>query len=251
MSVEPILNWLGSPAAPGWIAALIMAIGLIIQWLRGRERPSRVIVEQVLETTLLSTPKDPHDVARVRILYAEEPIDMLWMTELQLRNVGKTVIPEPKIYIQVDDETKVLDIQVQEVPPGSEADRVSLFVKHNTFMVAYPYLNPFHEHQQEAAIKVLCDRKPETLTVEGGGKGWSIAFLSSTLKQHIEKTAKRVCFWGGAILIASTFGGPVLCHFLGHDDLGKQWFYISMILFILISFLSQPVVKWSLLRSFR
>jgi len=247
---QSITDWLVSSAGAAWIIGILGFAFGIFQWLRGRERPSRVIVEQVLETTLLSAPKDPHDVVRVRILYAEEPIDMLWMTELRLRNVSKTVISEPKIFIQVDDETKVLDIQVQEVPPGSEAERVSLSVKDNTFMVAYPYLNPFHEHKQETTIKVLCDRKPETVTVEGGGKGWSIAFLSSSRKGHIEKTVKRIYIWGSILLIASFLGALVVYSYFGHNDLARQWGLSSLVLFTLFTFLVQPILKWLFLHSF-
>jgi len=247
MNVQAILNWLGSSAAPGWIVAVVATITLVITWLRGRERPSRVIVEQVLETTLLSAPKDPHDVARVRILYAEEPIDMLWMTELRLRNVGKTVIPEPKIYIQVDDETKVLDIQVQEVPPGSEADRVSLSVKDNTFMVAYPYLNPFHEHQQQPAIKVLCDRKPETLTIEGGGRGWSLVFLSTARKGQTNERAGQIA----GLSLGATIVVFVVAWFLARSSAsGRAPTWIVVLGFVLFAWfmMSQWVAERLLTR---
>ncbi|HAL62263.1 MAG TPA: hypothetical protein DCP08_07665 [Chloroflexi bacterium] len=192
MSVQTILNWLGSSAAPGWIAAVIMLIGLIIQWLRGRERPSRVVVEEILETTLLSPPKAVPEPERVKLLYGDQPIEMLWMTELRVRNAGRIVIPEPDLYIQVDSHTKLLGVQLEDVPPSSELEGTASMVKDNTLVVAYPYLNPFREHRQETTIKVLCDRKPDNLTVEGGGRGWSVLFLSTAKKTKVTSKVKRI-----------------------------------------------------------
>ena len=117
---------------------------------------------------------------------------MLWMTELQVRNTGNTVIPEPDIYIRVDNETKMLGVQLEDVPPSSELEGTCSVLKDNTVIVAYPYLNPFHEHKQETTIKVLCDRRPENLTVEGGGKGWSVVFLSSAKKKRVKIKVNRI-----------------------------------------------------------
>lgn len=150
------------------------------------------MVEQILETTLLSAPKAVPEPEQVKLLYGDQPIDMLWMTELKVRNVGRTVIPEPDLYIQVDSHTKLLGVQLEDVPPSSELEGTASALKDNMLVVAYPYLNPFHEHKQETTIKVLCDREPENLTVEGGGKGWSVVFLSSAKKRKVKSQVNRI-----------------------------------------------------------
>lgn len=191
-----------------------MAVGLIIQYLRGRERPSRVVVEQILETTLLSAPKGVPEPERVKLFYGDQPIDMLWMTELRVRNVGRTVIPEPDLYIRVDSLTKLLGVQLEDVPPSPELEGTASTVEDNRLVVAYPYLNPFHEHKQETTIKVLCDRKPEHLTVEGGGKGWSFAFLSSANKEEVKKKVAWIVGLSWAASIVSLALGLVQVPFL-------------------------------------
>lgn|GEM_PF-4104162 len=253
MNVEPILNWLGSSAS-GWIVAVAAIITLVITWLRGRERPSRVIVEQTLDTTLLSTPKDLDltDVEPITLFYGDNRIDMLWMTELQARNLGRDAISKVHLRVQVDNETRLLGADLANLPPGTQWDSDTYYqIQGNTLGVALAYLNPFHEHKQETTIKVLCDRKPETLSVEGGGKGWSTVFLSSAIKERAEKTSKRIYIRVGIVLMASSFGVPALLRYLDHNDLAKQWAYISMALFTLFVFLGQPVLERLCLRSFR
>jgi hypothetical protein len=232
------------------IASALVLIG--IYWVVFiRKKPSRVIVEQVLDTTLLSAPKDLREAERIRILYGEEPIDMLWMTELRVRNAGNTVISDPNIYVQVDNETKMLGVQLQGVPPSPELEETCSLIRENSVTVAYPYLNPFHEHKQETTIKVLCNRKPENLTVEGGGRGWSVAFLSSAKKQQIGRRAAKIVLISIFTVFASVILAGVIATFFPSAQTVSKSLTMLAIVLIAWSLIAGPVLERWFTRSAR
>jgi len=189
----------------GFASALVL-IGLY--WVVFiRKRPSRVLVEQTLETTLVSTPKDLDltDAEPITLLYGENPVDMLWMTELRVRNLGRDVISRVHLRVQVDNETRLLGADLANLPPGTQWDSDTYYQIHgNTLGIALSYLNPFHEHKQETTIKVLCNRKPQIpLTIKGGGKGWSVAFVSSTMKENVQRKASIIFLLSTAMALGS------------------------------------------------
>lgn len=241
MSIQSLLDWLSSPAAPGWIFGALMFVIALLQWLRGRKRPSLVVVRQILATSLVSAPKDVP--RRVTINYGDRRVGMVWVTDLRVRNTGQDVIPRPVLYLEVDDGTTILDNDLDDLPPGEQiTSSLEGMGAGNRVIVEFPYLNPFDQYKQEPLVKLLCDREPERLTVKGGGEGWALEYYSlGTRRESLLRRlvlARRV----GMVttLVVLLIGVPFLRAQGAHPFLG----YILVPLLVLLSTVYVLTIYW-------
>ena len=209
-----------------------------------RKKPSKILIEELFGTALLQTPKQLTE--DVKILFRDEPIEKLYMITFRVRNIGAKTIKDILFDVTVEEPTEILSIIQASWPYGAD---FSSTYRGNINTNRITYLKAFREHGDEAQFALLFDSKPTDLDVRGGGKDWSIAFLSSGLKDHIDETARQVRRWCSIVGLLSVLAVS-LVRSLGYRDVFMYGMIIVLILFLLTLF-GDFVVKWWLLRSFR
>jgi hypothetical protein len=191
--IRVVWNWLISEAGAGWI----VAIGTAIAWLlerRRRERPPRVIIQEVARTRVLDIhPSQQHKIS-VRYNHQDTimPITEMEQREFVIYNAGTSDIVEPVQFTLVferEDEAKkrygiydwsfdTFDYKITGIPDDAVVG----------YEIEFPYLNSYHLHKSVIRAYLVTDGDVDIELFIGGGKGWSAYLVTELqLKQMYER----------------------------------------------------------------
>ena len=199
MTSEAIWTWLWGEAGAAWIGLAVTLLIVIWRWWR-RERPPRVIVQEVSEAHLLITPSQH----TLRVLYqdsqgGEHEIKDLWQKQIVIYNSGDKDITGP-IELTLDARPATSDTQkpdyIEWYVQGQDHHELSPKLELNL-----PYLNSYKIHGSQWNIRLLSETKTE-LSVTGDGPGWSSYYikknssissiLSDTIPEAVLEFARRL-----------------------------------------------------------
>lgn len=197
------INWLIGEAGIGCLIGVLTLLGgiagAIFSWLK-RERPTRVIVQELMETVLL----DIHPAQRknLSVFYTSSEgeqtrINNLIQKSLCIYNMGTKNIEEPLnllLYLSERDTSKkpagfwkiFFDSPLQcQSELLTDESGTNIGVK-----ITLPFLNSYSYHQQIVIAKLVSEHPVEIKLVGGIGKGWSASYY--TMEQIVDKETKGI-----------------------------------------------------------
>lgn len=182
--------------------AVITATGGWILWQLNRTKTSRIVCA-ILGTS--STVRiDPKVASAVSVTYKGEAVPSLSVLELAIYNDGDSTISNVELVIKLPDPTVILDFENDcPITTVEQLDRGEL-------RLSRPYLNAYGRHREQVNLKIICRTSAETVTLVGGGAGWSTRTekfidLPSVPKREFIFGLFALCFGFTAIGSPATF----------------------------------------------
>ena len=185
-------GWFYSTAPAAWTTALIAVGTLIFNYIR-RRRPSRILIREIQNSSLLSVP----DVIRdeIEVTFEKRPIQQVGEIFVQIFNDGSETIRQPKFFLTLPQNANILAAHAFRPCEG----QLKYAIKGNTVGLTLDFLNPVREHKHRLAVVILADGDTKNVTATGSGEGWSVRYepLPSTTRQM--KIGIATGFLSGAI----------------------------------------------------
>jgi hypothetical protein len=227
--MQSFWNWLIGEAGAGWIFGLLGIALLLYSGLK-REKPPRVIVQEVRRLRLLDihpSQKDRLEVYYTTALGGREAVPNLAQRQIVVYNSGTTdILEEIRLELQIstpgssqEENPHALMESIFDAPAssgliynGQDAGPVT------GVYITIPYLNSFPVHKHYVTGYLISDQNLDLELLSGTGKGWSARFVSLRKAREIWRRLSSILQKVVSALLASCLLTIVPLFFLVGSD---------------------------------
>lgn len=244
--MESFWDWLIGEAGAGWIIGLLGVMGGVYAWLR-RERPGRVIVQEVNRVRLLDI--DASQRNQLAVYYKESDGTQVQITDLVqsewvIYNGGSRDILEP-FSITLGPKGKAYSGFLKVVGQDNWCRSSVIRDPGNQVVTGirfeFDYLNAYQEHEQIARFFLLAEQVFSVELVEGNGRGWSAMLDKSGSSSGIAIAPVEAVLW--LVMMISVVGmvmffpQMVLSEEEFYNSLAQNWGFTVLVSAVVISFM--------------
>ncbi len=155
------------------LGVVVAGIGFIISRFINRDRPKKVVVAKVKETSLVEIDEEVRD--DIQVTYKGRLTSSLYLSTFSISNKGKEVIDDIKVSIQLPN-ANVVEAIIEDSISGRQC-QVSNEENGNCLTVSIPYLNPENIYKDKLTIKTFAFRSIHVASIQGGGRGWTVDYV--------------------------------------------------------------------------
>ncbi len=228
--MQSFWQWFIGEAGAGWIIGILGVIGGVYAWLR-RERPPRIVIQEVKQISLLDI--HPSQSDKIHVGYSdtdgsEHKIESLEQVKLAVYNLGTKDITETVDFVltfrrkkqpaDAEDSESIGFWRLVFDDATCEAESIPTdgSVHEQSVRIRIPYLNSYRTHHHYALAYLMTEHAAQLQLVRGNGKGWS-ASLSTldqfwtrrrTMARAVRMTAIGLVLLAGVLCFFVMLGDP-------------------------------------------